>query len=177
MRTHLLARCLPSLVALLLASVLQAAPAPPGLADRIDRADLTKTRAVVEITSQDGVCYWSVSGDDLIRMPVKDDRFAAILLSAKFDNDQVSVALAGEREPLDTLLLGRYAMSLGERDAQQVAVDEIATKKIEAWRLRILKPEIGASMPGCCGCPLLKLQCCPHSGKCLDCGTCGSCCG
>jgi hypothetical protein len=175
MRVNPLAvRCLPSLTALLLASVVQAAPAPPDLADR---ADLTKTRAVVEITSQDGVCYWSVSGDDLIRMPVKDDRFAAILLSAKFENDQVAVSLAGEREPLDTVLLGRYAMSLGERGGQQVAVGEIKTKKTEAWQLRVLKPESGEAMPGCCGCPLAKLQCCPHSGKCLDCGTCGSCCG
>jgi hypothetical protein len=132
---------------------------------------------VVEITSQDGVCYWSVSGDDLIRMPVKDDRFAAILLSARFENDHVSVSLAGEREPLDTLLLGRYALSLGEQDGQSVAVDEIKTNKTEAWQLRILKPGIGAALPGCCGCTFLKLQCCPHSGKCLDCGTCGSCCG
>ncbi|HSS52690.1 MAG TPA: hypothetical protein VLX28_27430 [Thermoanaerobaculia bacterium] len=170
----LTARCLPSLALLLLASVAMAAPAPPDLADRVD---LAKTRAVVEITSQDGVCYWSVSGDDLIRMPVKDDRFSSILLSAKFDNDQVSVSLAGEREPLDTLLLGRYAMSLGERDGQTIAVDEIKSKKTEAWQLRILKPETKLAMPGCCGCPFLKLQCCPHIGKCLDCSTCGSCCG
>ncbi|MFY9819982.1 MAG: hypothetical protein WAM82_01280 [Thermoanaerobaculia bacterium] len=173
MRTNTLAgRSLPWLAALLLASAAQAAP--PDLADR---ADLAKTRAVVEITSQDGVCYWSVSGDDLIRMPVKDDRFAAILLSARFENDQVSVSLAGEREPLDTVLLGRYALSLAERDGQQVPVDEIQTKKTEAWKLRILKPGIGAAMPGCCACTFAKLACCPHTGKCLDCGTCGSCCG
>jgi hypothetical protein len=170
----LAARWLPGLALLLLASAAVAAPLPPDLADR---ADLTKTRAVVEITSQDGVCYWSVSGDDLIRMPVKDDRFAAILLSARFENDQVAVSLAGEREPLDTLLLGRYSLSLGERDSQSVAVDEIQSKKTEAWQLRILKPEIGKAFPGCCACSMFKLQCCPHSGKCLDCGTCGSCCG
>jgi hypothetical protein len=164
----LAARGLAPLAALILASALQAAPMP---------SDLAKPRAVVEIKSQDGVCYWSVSGDDLIRMPVKDDRFAAILLSAKFENDQVAVSLAGEREPLDTVLLGRYALSLAERGGQTAEVDEIKTQKTEAWQLRILKPEIGAAMPGCCGCPLAKLQCCPHSGKCLDCGTCGSCCG
>lgn len=173
--TPLTARWLPGLAVLLLASAAMAAPAPPDLADRA--RDLTKTRAVVEITSQDGVCYWSVSGDDLIRMPVRDDRFAAILLSAKFEKDQVAVSLAGERDPLDTLLLGRYSLSLGEPDGQSVAVDEIQSKKTEAWQLRILKPEIGKAMPGCCACSLFKLQCCPHSGKCLDCGTCGSCCG
>jgi hypothetical protein len=175
MRINLLTtRCLALLATLLIARVAQAAPAPPDLADK---ADLATTRAVVEITSQDGVCYWRVSGDDLIRMPVKDDRFASILLSAKFENDQVSVSLAGEREPLDTLLLGRDSWSLEERDGQPVAVDEIKTKTTEAWQLRILKPGIGKSMPGCCGCTLLKLYCCPHAGKCLDCGTCGTCCG
>jgi hypothetical protein len=170
----LTSRCLPLLATLLVASMAQAAPAPP---DPAERTDLAKAKAVVEITSDDGVCYWSISGDDLIRMPVKDDRFASILLSAKFENDQVSVSLAGEREPLDTVLLGRYAWSLGERGGQPVAVDEIKNKKTEAWRLRILKPGTGAAMPGCCACTLAKLQCCPHSGKCLDCGTCGSCCG
>ncbi len=174
LKNPLAARWPSSLALLLLASAAIAAPVPPDLADR---ADLTKTRAVVEITSQDGVCYWSVSGDDLIRMPVKNDRFAAILLSAKFENDQVAVSLAGEREPLDTLLLGRYSLSLAERDGRSVAVDEIQSKKTEAWQLKILKPGTGKALPGCCGCPLVKLQCCPHVGKCLDCGTCGTCCG
>jgi hypothetical protein len=170
----LVSRCLPLLAALLLASMAQAAPAPPDLGEK---ADLTKTRAVLEITSQEGVCYWSISGDDLIRMPVKDDRFESLLLSAKIENDQVSVALAGEREPLETLLLGRYAFSLGERAGQPLAIDEMKSTKTEPWQLRILRPGTGKALPGCCACTLLKLQCCPHSGKCLDCGTCGTCCG
>jgi hypothetical protein len=152
----------------------QAAPAPPDFADG---ADLAKARAVVEITSDDGVCYWSISGDDLIRMPVKDERFGAILLSAKFENDLVSVSLAGEREPLDTLLLGRYAFSRGESGGQTVAVDEIKSTRNEAWRLRIIPPGTGKAMAGCCGCANFKVQCCPHSGKCLSCGGCGECCG
>gem|GEM_PF-2183305 len=175
MRTNpLAARGLPSLAALLLASMAMASPAPPDLAER---ADLARTRAVVEITSQDGVCYWSVSGDDLIRMPVKDDRFASILLSAKFDNDQVSVSLAGEREPLDTVLLGRFAFSFGERDGQHVAVDEVKSTRNEAWQLRIIPPGTEKALSGCCGCSNLKVNCCPKIGKCLVCGTCGDCCG
>ena len=158
----------------LLAPVAQSAPAPP---DPADRADLTTARAVLEITSDDGVCYWSLSGDDLIRMPVKDDRFGSILLSAQFQNDQVSVALAGEREPLETLLLGRYTFALGEKPGQPLGVEEMKGVKTEAWQLRLLRPGTGKALPGCCGCPMVKLQCCPHTGKCLDCGTCGTCCG
>jgi hypothetical protein len=152
----------------LLAPVAQAASAPP---------DLTTVRAVLEITSDDGVCYWSLSGDDLVRMPVKDDRFGSILLSAQFENDQVSVALAGEKEPLETLLLGRYVFALGERPGQPLRVEETKGFKTEAWQLRLLRPEAGKALPGCCGCPMVKLQCCPHTGKCLDCGACGTCCG
>jgi hypothetical protein len=153
----------------LLAPVAQAAPAPP---------DLTTARAVLEITTEDGVCYWSLWGDDLVRMPVKDDRFGSILLSAKLENDQVSVALAGEREPLETLLLGRYVFALGERPGQPpLPIEEMKGAKDEVWQLRLLRPQAGKALPGCCGCPMVKLQCCPHTGKCLDCGTCGTCCG
>lgn len=151
----------------LLAPVVQAAPAPPDLA----------ARAVLEITSGDGICYWSLSGDDLIRMPVKDDRFSSILLSAQFENGQVSVALAGEREPLETSLLGRYVFALGERPGQPLGVEEMKGFKTEGWQLRLLGSDTSKALPGCCGCPMAKLQCCPHKGKCIDCGTCGSCCG
>jgi hypothetical protein len=63
-------------------------------------ANLLEPRAIVQIKSEAGTCYWRVAGDDdLVRLPVQDERFASILLSARFDQDQLHLSVAGEHAP------------------------------------------------------------------------------
>jgi hypothetical protein len=163
---------------LLLAAAAGATPIPPDPADKAEhlRAELIPPRAVLQITREDGVCLWRISGDDeLVRLPVKDERFGAILLSARFEDDHLLVTLAGEKEPLETLPLGRYTFSLGERDSQPLMVSELKSRRSDAWQLKVVPPGTKAVV-GCCSCPLVKLTCCPNYGKCLSCSNCGECC-
>jgi hypothetical protein len=137
-------------------------------------------RAVLQITSEAGVCYWSIAGDDdLVRLPqMKDDRFSAILLSARFDNDQLHLTMAGEATPLDTVSLGQ--VDLGLVDGSPVTVDSIRALKSAAkggWQLRVLPPHTKVDTSDCCSCGLTKLSCCPNKAYCMGCGVCGNCCG
>ncbi len=136
-------------------------------------------RAVLQITSEAGTCYWSIAGDDdLVRLPqMKDDRFSAILLSARFDNDQLHLNMAGEAAPLDTVSLGQ--VELGLVDGSPVTVDSVREKSATkgGWQLRVLPPRTKVDTTGCCSCGLVKLSCCPNKSYCMGCGVCGNCCG
>jgi hypothetical protein len=153
--------------------------AAPPFRDVDERAELSPTRVVLQIATEDGVCLWRISGDDeLVRMPLKDDRFGTVLLSAKFEGDQLSVSVAGEKEPLDTVPLGTYSFTLTGKDSPPIAVDALKkSRTAESWQLRALPPGAKSTIPGCCSCAMLKINCCPRAGKCLGCGSCGECCG
>jgi hypothetical protein len=161
-----------------LASAQDARPAEQRIEER---HEVTKSaRAVLQISSEAGVCYWSIAGDDdLVRLPqMKDDRFSAILLSARFDNDQLHLSMAGEATPLDTLSLGQ--VDLGLADGSSVTVDSVREMKSAAkggWKLRALPPHANVDTSNCCSCGIAKLSCCPNKSFCMGCGVCGSCCG
>ncbi len=152
--------------------------APPALGSEVADPlldDRSQTRAVLQIESEDGICLWSISGDDeLIRLPLKSDRFGSVLVSARFDGDQLSVSLAGEKEPLSTVPFGTYSLSL---NGPPIAVEDLKSRTAEGWKLRVLPPGTKGTITGCCSCSLLKINCCPNPGKCLGCSTCGQCCG
>src|SRR3954464_2785447 len=94
---------------------------PSSESRRGDASNLLEPRAILEIKSEAGTCYWRIAGDDdPVRLPVQDERFSSILLSARFDQDQPHLALAGERTPLDTTSLGQ--LDLGLKDGAPVAV-------------------------------------------------------
>jgi hypothetical protein len=104
--------------------------------------DLSESaRAVLQIKSEAGICYWSITGDDdLVRLPVADERFPSILLSARFGEDQLHLTLAGERAPLDTSSLGQF--DLGLLDGSPVTVNGFRAAKAgnKGWELRVLPP-------------------------------------
>jgi len=137
------------------------------------------TRALLQITSEAGVCYWSITGDDdLVRLPVKDEPFSSILLSARFENEQLHLSLAGERAPLDTTSLGQVA--LGLRDGLPVKMESFQGQKSSSrggWQLRVIPPHTKVDTSNCCSCGITKLTCCPNANYCIGCGVCGSCCG
>jgi hypothetical protein len=188
---------LAALSAVLLSSYLLAAPprpasagdAKPQPAAHLDRIkEEIRTRAVVKIERPEGVCYWQIMGaDSLLRMPVKDAGFATLLLSAQIVGDKLQVAAAGESQPLETTLLGRYSLQFkGEgREAAEKAVpaDALRFGGREPWRLGIMPPadfialHTKGGVAGCCKCEMYKVTCCPNAGACLSCGTCGDCCG
>src|SRR4029077_5975714 len=46
---------------------------------------LMAPRAILQIKSEAGTCYWRVQGDDdLLRIPAQDERFTNIILYAPF---------------------------------------------------------------------------------------------
>jgi hypothetical protein len=148
--------------------------------------DLLESRAILEIKSEAGTCYWRIAGDDdLVRLPVQDERFSSILLSARFDQDQLHLILAGERAPLDTTSLGQ--LDLGLKDgAPAVAVSSFRAVKSRmdgspagtaGWEVRALPPHTKVDTSNCCSCGLTKLSCCPNKAYCIGCGVCGTCCG
>jgi hypothetical protein len=144
----------------------------------VDRLDsiLRHARATLEIKSKAGVCLWTITGDgDLLRLPQKDERYSAVLLSAQFDNsDQVVVKLAGENAPLETIVLGEYTVPL-HGDVAIAADSFFKDTKAGAWEMKIVPLETGVD-PLCCTCDLQQVRCCPNAGWCLAGGTCGSCC-
>ncbi len=135
-------------------------------------------RALLQITSEAGLCYWSIAGDDdLVRLPVQDERFSSILLSARFDNDQLHLSMAGERAPLDTSSLGQIELGL---DGSPVTVDSFSGLKSTSkggWQLRVIPPHTNVDTSNCCSCGIAKLSCCPKKNYCIGCGVCGDCCG
>jgi hypothetical protein len=148
-------------------------------------ADLLEPRAIVQIKSEAGTCYWRVAGDDdLVRLPVQDERFASILLSARFDQDQLHLSVAGEHAPLDTSSLGQF--DLGLKDETPVMVNSFRAVKSRqdgtpaaggGWEIRVLRPHTKVDTTNCCSCGLVKLSCCPNKNYCIGCGVCGNCCG
>ena len=118
---------------------------------------LMAPRAILQIKSEAGTCYWRVQGDDdLIRLPAQDDRFTNILLSARFDEEQLHLSIAGERGPLDTSSLGLF--DLGLKDGAPVAVNSFRAVKskgdgspagIGGWELRVLPPQTKVDTTGC----------------------------
>lgn len=164
---------------LVLMSVTWAEAKPPVLPgdEGEEETDLTPARAILQIKSEDGVCYWSISGnDELVRLPQQKGSFSAILLSARFVGDQLSVTLAGEDEPLETSVIGRYEFPLGLQDGSTANVPLLKGARAAEWELSVV-PALEKALPGCCTCAVLKVSCCPKVGRCLDCGVCGSCCG
>lgn len=134
--------------------------------------------AVLEIKSNTGVCYWTIAGDgDLVRFPVKDESFESILVSARFDADELHVTLAGERSPLETAALGQY--ELGLKDGAPTKVSPFRNRGTESrdWVLRVVPPTEKVDTSNCCSCGLAKLKCCPAPNYCMGCGVCGDCCG
>src|SRR4029077_7989124 len=146
---------------------------------------LMAPRAILQIKSEAGTCYWRVQGDDdLLRIPAQDERFTNILLSARFDEDQLHLSIAGERGPLETSSLGLF--DLGLKDGAPVTVSSFRAVKSKVdgspagtggWELRGLPPQTKLDTTGCCTCGLVKLSCCPNKAYCIGCGVCGSCCG
>jgi hypothetical protein len=153
------------------------------------RPELLHARAVLEIKSEAGVCLWTISGDDdLVRLPVEDERFAFILLSTRFEGTDLRLTVAGEKAPLQTTPLGQVDLSF---DAAPVAVSSFRAVKsrsdsssepgreptLRGWELRLLHlwPKVDTS--NCCHCPIQKLACCPNPNYCMGCGVCGNCCG
>jgi hypothetical protein len=142
-------------------------------------------RAILRINSEAGTCYWRIAGDDdLVRLPVQDERFSSILLSARFDESQLHLTLAGERAPLDTSPLGQF--DLGLKDSAPVSVSSFRAVKSRqdgttagagGWEIRALPPNTKVDTSGCCSCGLIKLSCCPNKNYCIGCGVCGTCCG
>jgi hypothetical protein len=147
----------------------------------LDRAtEEAHTRAVVKIERPEGVCYWQVMGGDaLLRMPVKDAGFPTLLMSAKINKGgEVEVSVAGETQPLETTPLGRFKVFLRgtekDREDPQVRIGDRPP-----WRLSLVSPNdfFKGGVSGCCQCTPYKVTCCPSSGSCMSCGTCGDCCG
>lgn len=135
-----------------------------------------KPKAIVEITRDEGVCFWTVTGDDeLVRLPVEGEPFKAVLLSANFEGDSLQVSLAGESQPLETALLGRYLFSPLDTDSAATPVTLAKGARSKPWQIRVVSGLTKASS-GCCSCTLQKITCCPATGRCLTCGGCGSCC-
>ncbi len=159
---------------LLLAGLVSSAWASPP--DR-QAPEVRGPQALLQITTEDGVCYWDVSADDgLVRLPLKDSSLSAVLLSASFEGEELIVTLAEERQPLETVSLGRYALALGESNSVPVAVPGSPGKiRTLPWELRVV-PGPARVAAGCCGCSIEKISCCPRTGHCLTCGTCGECC-
>lgn len=144
-----------------------------------------RARAILQIKSEAGVCYWRISGDDdLVRLPVQDERFQAILLSARFDGDQMHLMLAGENAPLDTSALGQFDFNVSAESSSPVTVNSFRAVKARegGWELRALSPHTKVDTLNCCSCGIVfaqlqKLSCCPNKNYCIGCGACGTCCG
>ena len=161
----------------------QEAPAERRAEERTANLELGNPRALLQITSEAGVCYWRIAGDDdLVRLPVEDERFATVLLSARFADDQLHLSIAGERAPLDTTSLGE--VELGITGGSPVRVDSFRALKSRGsrgWQLQALPPNTKVDTSNCCSCGLTnlfaKLSCCPNKAYCIGCGACGTCCG
>jgi hypothetical protein len=134
-------------------------------------------RAVVEIRSEEGRCFWSVSGDgELVRLPIEHEDYSALLLSTHFTDDQLLLTVAGEQKPLETTGLGTFILSLEGKAGGPVNV--LQKSGAAGWDIQ-LAPADPTTAPGvgqCCSCHGVRILCCPNTGKCLSCGSCGSCC-
>lgn len=179
----------------LFSSAVWAVPAPPSagaagpqaVADMERLKEEAQTRAVLKIERPEGICYWQImGGDSLLRMPVKESGFGTLLFSAQIVEEKLRLSVAGESQPLETVLLGRYNLDPAGREAVSKAAateDSLRFEGREPWRLStvpksdffVLRTKEG--MQGCCSCWQYKVYCCPASGMCMGCGTCGDCCG
>lgn len=190
-----------ALVGFLCTTAMCASPAPPAASTKPQpvAADLEQfanleqlkeevhTRAVVRIERPEGVCYWQIMGaDSLARMPVKDAGYGMLLLSAQIVGDKVQISVAGENQPLETTLLGRYSLGFQGPDVEAsekgLAADSLRFGGREAWRFSMASRgdffarRNKGGVVGCCSCNPYKLTCCPSTGACMGCGTCGDCC-
>jgi hypothetical protein len=157
---------------------------------------ISPDQATLEITSADGKWYVDLAALDLgpVRLPLLGDpRSSAILLSARSEGDKLILSLAAEKGELETSLIGRY--ELHPAKGAPLAIPELESWKTGAWTIRVV--HVGSTLPGCCSCtpafgparletgakphghPEIKppVQCCPNTGRCMGCGTCGTCCG
>lgn len=154
------------------------------------RPELLHARGVLEIKSEAGVCYWTISGDeDLVRLPVEDESFSFILLSSHFKGSDLQLTVAGERAPLQTTPLGQF--DLGFDDSTPTTVNSFRAVKSRSeseptsgreprtrgWELRFHRNGEKVDTTNCCHCPIQKLACCPNANFCMGCGVCGNCCG
>ncbi len=155
------------------------------------RPELLHARAVLEIKSTAGVCFWTISGDnDLVRLPIEDERFSAVLLSTNFEGPQLHLTMAGEGTPLEITPLGKVDLAFDA--SAPVTVDSFRAAKsrsesgqgpsepeptLRGWELRLLRPGDKVDTTNCCHCPPAKLACCPNANWCIGCGPCGTCCG
>ena len=163
---------------------------PPRNEEESLRPELLHARAVLEIKSEAGVCYWTISGDeDLVRLPVEDESFSSILLSSHFKGSDLQLTVAGEGAPLQTTPLGQF--DLGFDDSAPTALNSFRAVKLESaskgtpgrepgkrgWELRLHRNGDKVDTTNCCHCPIQKLACCPNPNFCISCGACGNCCG
>lgn len=185
------------LIVALFSSALCAASPPPGpardtkpqpAADMERIKEEIRTRAVLKIERPEGICYWQIMGDSLLRMPVKESGFGTLLFSAQIVGDKLQVSVAGENQPLETTLIGRYSLAFkGEAregiEKAAITADALRFGEREAWRLGIMPTHdffalrTKGGIAGCCTCVNYEVVCCPSSGICMGCGTCGDCCG
>src|SRR5262249_32967035 len=160
-----------------LASIAFAQESPRSEPRQGDAPNLLEPRATLEIKSEAGTCYWRIAGDDdLVPLPVQDERFSSTLLSAPFDKDQLHLTLAGERATLDTPSLGQ--LDLGLKDGTPVAVSSFRAVKSRmdgstagagGWEVRAVPPHTKVDTTNCCSCGLVKLSCCPNKNYCIGC--------
>jgi hypothetical protein len=149
----------------------------------------------LEITSADGKWYVDLGALNLgpVRLPLLGEPGAsAILVSAKQEGEKLILTLAAEKGELETSPIGRYELQPAK--GEPIAVPELETMKTGAWTVKLVHLDMDAAFPNCCSCtpeygparigtrpyrrPIKPLvQCCPNVGRCLGCGTCGSCCG
>ena len=163
---------------------------PPQDEDAGLRPALLHARAVLEIKSEAGVCFWTISGDnDLVRLPVGDERFGSILLSTHFEGADLQLTVAGESAPLQTTSLGHFDLAFDDKVPVEVSSFRAVKSgpesgpeprpepRVRGWELRLHRPTEKVDTSGCCHCPPLKLACCPNHNWCMGCGACGTCCG
>jgi hypothetical protein len=131
---------------------------------------LDDSAPVLQIKSSLGVRYIELSGKEAIRVPVKDNRFSALLLSTRVDGKRFDVTIAGEQTGLSPVSLGHYELSLNE----EKSIDVLGVEG--GWEVKPLaRAPMGKSIPdGCCGCSGSSTYSCPNPGSCeiLSCGKC-----
>jgi hypothetical protein len=135
-----------------------------------DRADNTP---YIKISTPDGTIQVRFFGesDGPIQIPLKSERYTALLLSPELTEQGWRVDLGIQEDVFKISPIGRYDLTMG----RDVPIEELDRLGIEDWSMRL---ETGGPMEmidGCCGCG--RLNCCPNAGKCMGCGGCGTCCG
>ena len=128
----------------------------------------------LRIATPDGVYHIKFFGesDGPIEIPLKHDRFTALLLAPELTEQGWRVSLGLQEEVLKVSPVGQLDLTMG----REVPIAELERAGIENWVMKLeLGPPITQAIDGCCGCG--RINCCPFSGKCMSCSSCGMCCG